>query len=82
MTEVATAPAKERATIRCKASCGVTLTWRVGKNRDGKFKALSCGTPRPHMPLDFLPFKVMDAVYNRHTVFETLDEAVRFVRSL
>ena len=72
----------DRKTLRLKASCGITLTWRISRNRDGKFKALSCGNPKPTMPLDFLPFAIMDAVYNRHTVFDTLDEAEQFVRGL
>jgi len=72
----------DRKTLRFKSSCGVTLTWRIGKNREGKFRALSCGTPRPHMPLDFLPFPIMDAVYNRHIAFNTLAEAETYVRSL
>lgn len=72
----------DKKTLRVKASCGVTLTWRLGKNRDGKFKALSCGTPRPKMPMDFLPFEVMDAVYNRSITFDTLAEAENYVRSL
>lgn len=78
----ATSPAPTKKTLRMKAKCGVTLTWRLGKTKDGKFKALSCGTPRPHMPLDFLPFEIMDAVYNRNTTFDSLDEAERFVRGL
>lgn len=69
-------------TIRCKASNGVSYSWIIGKNRDGKFKALSVGKPQPKMPMDFAPFPVMDAVMNKHTVFDTEAEAERFVRSL
>lgn len=72
----------ENRALRCKASCGVTLTWRFGKTRDGKFKATSCGTPRPPMPLDFLPFEIMDAIYNRNVSFDTLKDAQDYVRSL
>lgn len=69
-------------TVRCKASNGVIYSWTIGKNRDGKFRALSVGKPSPKMPMDFAPFQVMDAVLNRHTVFDTEAEAEHFVRSL
>jgi len=69
-------------TIRCKARHGVTYSWTIGRNRDGKFKALSVGKPSNRMPMAFAPFEIMDAVLNRSTVFDTEDEAEKFVRSL
>lgn len=68
--------------FRCKASDGRSYAWTVGKNRDGKFKALSVGSPKPPMPMDFAPFAIMDAVLNRWSVFESEAEAEAFVRSL
>lgn len=72
----------ESLKLRCKASNGVTYLWRLGKNRDGKFRALSVGKPSNRMPMDFAPFPIMDAAVNRSIVFDTMSEAERFVRSL
>ncbi len=68
--------------VRAKASNGVSYTWRIGKNRDDKFKALSVGKPSNRMPMDFAPFDIMDAVMNRNIVFDTEAEAETYVRSL
>lgn len=75
----------ERKTLRFKSSNGITATWRFGKTREGKFKAVSLSKPKlGTRPLisDFLPFAMMDAVYNRHIVFDSIDAAERYARSL
>jgi hypothetical protein len=76
------APEREYRKFRCKASDGFSYKWFVGKTKDGKFKPLSVGSPKPPIPMDFAPFGVMDAVLNRSIVFDTLDEAERYARSL
>lgn len=68
--------------VRCKASNGVTYSWRIGKNREGKFKPVSVGKPSNRMPMDFAPFPIMDAVLNKHIAFDTEGEAETYVRSL
>jgi len=68
--------------IRCKARDGRSYEWFVGINKDGKWKAVSVGKPRPWMPMDFAPFPIMDAVMNTGTVFETRDEVETYIRSL
>jgi hypothetical protein len=73
---------KMETKIRCKAKNGITYSWRIGPNKDGKFKALSVGKPSNHMPMDFAPFEIMDAVLGRGNVFDTEIEAESFIRSL
>ncbi len=71
-------------TIRFKSRCGVTASWRIGLNRDGRFKALALSKPRigrNPLPLDFVPFEMSDAVINGPS-FETEVEAVAYVRSI
>jgi hypothetical protein len=68
--------------VRCKASNGVTYSWSIGKNRDGKFKPTSVGKPSNRMPMDFAPFEIMDAVLNRSIAFETEEQAEQFIRTL
>lgn len=68
--------------VRCKSSGGVTYSWCISQNKDGKFKPVSVGKPSNKMPMDFAPFEIMDAVVNHSVVFETEDQAVDYVRSL
>jgi hypothetical protein len=71
-------------TLRFKSSSGITATWRIGKNREGKFKALSLGNAKVDgnpLPLDFVPFEMSNAVINGPS-FETEYEAECFVREL
>lgn len=71
-------------TLRFKSNSGITATWRIGQNREGKFKALSLGNAkagRNPLPLDFVPFEMSNAVINGPS-FETEYEAERFVRGL
>ncbi|RWO57267.1 hypothetical protein [Mesorhizobium sp.] len=86
MTTVNGSPsAQTNKTIRFRSANGITATWRFGKTREGKFKALSISKPRfgtRPLILDFLPFEMKDAVYNRHIVFDSLDAAELYARSL
>lgn len=68
-------------TIRCKSQHGVTYTWRIGQNKDGKWRSLSVGKPSNKMPMDFAPFRIMDAVLNKNIVFDTEAQAEAFVRA-
>lgn len=75
----------EHKTIRCKTKCGLTVTWRIGKARSGKFKALSLGKAkagRDPVPLEFVPFELSNAVLGSGIEFATLDAAENYVRSL
>jgi translation elongation factor EF-1alpha len=68
--------------IRCKAKNGVSYSWIIDKNKDGKFRAVSVGKPSNKAPMDFTPFEIMDAVMNRGIIFDTEYEAEDYVRSL
>jgi hypothetical protein len=68
--------------LRCKARNGVSYSWGIGKNKDGKFKAVSVGKPSNKMPMDFAPFEIMDAVLNSSIAFDTEADAENYVRSL
>lgn len=70
--------------FRCKARCGLSCQWAVGKNKEGKWKAMSLGKVkqgRSPVPLDFVPFELSNAVLNG-PVFETQTEAEIYVRGL
>lgn len=70
--------------LRFKSSSGITATWGIGQNSEGKFKALTLGNAkvgRNPMPLDFVPFEMSNAVINGPS-FETEHEAECFVRGL
>lgn len=74
----------ERKTIRFKSSFGITASWRLGKNKAGRFKAMSLGNAkvgRNPMPLDFVPFEMSSAVING-PAFGTMVEAENYVRSI
>lgn len=70
--------------IRCKTQCGMSVKWRLGQARDGKWKAMGLSDAkmgsRP-VPLDFVPFELSNAVINGPS-FDTIDQAEAFVRSL
>lgn len=72
-------------TLRFKSNiAGITATWRIGKNRSGKFKVVSLGRPkigRDPIPLAFIPFEMSNAVINSPE-FDTEIEAERFIRRL
>lgn len=73
---------KTHKTIRFKARCGITATWRLAKVKEG-FKVVAIGKAkvgRNPIPLDFAPFEIMDAVYNRHNVFPSTDACEAFAR--
>lgn len=75
---------EDRRIIRFKSSCGLTCTWRLGKDQDGRYKVMGLSKAmvgRRPIPLDFVPFKLSNAVINGRS-FGTLDEAESFVRSL
>lgn len=69
--------------VQCKCRSGISCRWRLGKARDGKFKAMAVRSATRGVPSDFLPFEVMDAVLGSHAPhFDTLDQAENYVRSL
>lgn len=71
--------------FRCKAQCGLSIQWGVGKTRSGKYKALSAGKMkygRSPVPSDFAPFEILDSVLGKGHEFDSIDEAERYVRSL
>ena len=70
--------------IRCKAKCGLSLKWRLGQTKDGKWKPLSVGDCRRGgipIPTDFVPFEISNAVVNGPR-FDTIEQAESFIRSL
>lgn len=70
--------------FRCKAQCGLSCRWAVGKNSDGKWKAMSLGdvkNGRNPVPLDFIPFELSNAIFNG-PVFESQTEAEIYIRGL
>lgn len=71
--------------IRRKTKCGATVTIQGGKSGNGGFRILSIGKAkvgRDPIPLDFLPFEIMDAVYNKNISFDTEEECQNFAYSL
>lgn len=71
-------------TFRCKTSCGLSVQWRVGQNRDGKWKATGLSNARygrDPIPLDFIPYELSSAVMNGPS-FDTQQEAEIYVRNL
>ncbi len=70
--------------VRLKARCGITASWRIGKTKAGKFRAVGLSKARMGrnpIPLDFVPFEMSNAVMNGPS-FETEGEAEAFVRSI
>lgn len=76
--------ANDRKTIRVKSSFGITATWRLGRGKSGKFKAVGLSKAKVGknpIPLDFVPFEMSNAVMNAPE-FNTLAEAENYVRSI
>lgn len=70
--------------IRCKSSHDLSCQYRIGQNKDGKWKAMSLGSIKSRgrpVPTDFAPFELMNAVVNG-PVFPTQDQAEKYVRGL
>lgn len=70
--------------FRCKARCGLSIMWGIGKIKDGKWKAMSAGKMkqgREPFPHSFAPYEIGAAVINGPR-FDTADEAERYVRNL
>lgn len=74
---------KTHRSIQCKCHAGISCRWHLGKTKDGKFKAMGVRSATRRVPSAFLPFEVTNAVLGHGApLFDTLDQAENYVRSL
>jgi hypothetical protein len=77
-------PRVYRKRVRCKASCGLTLSWTLYE-RDGVWHIGSVGNARRGrfaVPADFIPFELANVVLSERPQFLDLTSAENYVRSL
>ena len=74
----------DHKTFRAKLQCGLTVTFRVHRNKSGAWRPFSVGKAergRDHVPNMFIPFEAQNAVVNASD-FASLNECERYLRSL